>query len=245
VTNSTWRRAWYLGALGIVRYVAKGGIDALAEAPLQEASFHPDEPTVQVGLVAGSLPAQPPRTNNSAPARQALAEKAPAGEIPSPQTLPNSEEELIAFRLAFWQPSPRLVVLSAMPAGVRVSKSQQEMLANLLRAISNLPNGLSAAELIDWPPRVGGPGGLEGAKHLLDVFLEVKAKLQPFTLALLMGDISARLAAGRHAQVGERVPLAMGAEGIVTHSLYDMDTSPSLKRETWVAIRHLAGEGNG
>ena len=237
------RHAWYLAALGIVRYALKDGPVPVDEAPPQVEQATPERQPGQRSLAA----ATDDRADNVAAVRQVLVDKTPEPAAP-PSTMPAAApaaEEVLAFRLAFWQPSPGMVVLSAMPPRVRVSASQQDMLANLLRAIHSLPDGLAAAELIDWPPRVGAPAGLDGARQLLDVFLEVKAKLQPFTTALLMGEIPARLVAGRGAQPGERLTLHTGAEGIVTHSLHDMEKTPALKRETWEAIRHLAGGGNG
>ncbi|MFA5631012.1 MAG: hypothetical protein WC997_05840 [Porticoccaceae bacterium] len=240
--NIESRRAWYLAALGVVRYALKDGPVSLADAPAQEEQAAPERQSDQRTLAAAD------RADSMAAVRQALVDKTPEPAVPPPAVpaAAPAAEEVLAFRLAFWQPAPQVVVLSAMPPGVRVSASQQDMLANLLRAIHSLPGGgLAAAELIDWPPRVGAPAGLDGARQLLDVFLEVKAKLQPFTTALLMGEIPARLIAGRGAQPGERLTLHTGAEGIVTHSLHDMEKAPALKRETWEAIRHLAGGGNG
>ncbi len=78
---------------------------------------------------------------------------------------------------------------------------------------------------------------------MLGVFLDVKARLQPFATALLMGDAAARVAGGRDTfRVGDRVPLACGAEGVVTHSLHEMARDASLKRPTWDTLQSLVIE---
>jgi len=154
-----------------------------------------------------------------------------------------AEQQLIQFRLGFWQPSEQVVVFSAMSPGIRPSRPQQEMLANLLSAIGQLHGPLSGVELLDWPLSPGADATLKSARELLAAFLDVKHQLKPFKHVLVMGTTAARLVSLEDKpSVGDRLLLACGAEGVVTHSLQEMEQDKSLKRPTWDAIRTLKGE---
>lgn len=225
-------RDWYLATLGVVRYLprqvgsemsadalaATPGADTVTEAPGTLKAIAPSSPTAV-------FEAQKPKNHK---------------QEPQPGQVGGEEETVLQFRLGFWQPSPLLVVISAMPPGARPGADHQAMLANLLKAIGQLPAPLPSAELIDWPLARGGDTGLQGAREFLTVFLDAKAKLQPFATALLMGELPARILANEQIPVAGRVDLDCGANGIVCHSLHDMAANPGLKRETWDAIRHLA-----
>lgn len=226
------RRDWYLGALGVVRYTLRAcqgvslpEIDGSSETKV-DAVVDPDPVPRALEVTAWQRIPEP-------------VGQAAQREIPVPPTV---LEEPVSFRLGFWQPSPELVVLNVVASGARVTSGQQDMLANLLKAIGHLPRGLSNVEYIDWPLTTGTTAGLQGAREMMGVFLEVKAKLQSFRIALLMGQTAVSLVSLQAAIPGGRISLDCGAEGIVTHSLQDMDTNPALKRETWEAIRHLAGK---
>lgn len=225
------RRDWYLGALGVVRYALRTG---------QGDSLPERDDAVETGKPAPALDPIPPHTIQ-APVQKPAPQPAPQGVQKKISATPVLEESL-SFRLGFWQPSPELVVLNVVASGTRVTAAQQDMLANLLKAIGHLPRVLSNVEYIDWPLSPGSTAGLQGAREMLDVFLEVKAKLQPFSIALLMGQTAVSLVGTQSAAAGDRIALGCGAQGIVTHSLQDMDTNPVLKRETWDAIRHLSGK---
>jgi hypothetical protein len=225
-------RDWYLATLGVVRYLPRqddGDIseDALAAKPgADTATETPD--TLKTIAPSSSLPvfeAEKPKSHK---------------QEPQPGQVGVEEETVLQFRLGFWQPSPRMVVISTMPPGARPGADQQAMLANLLTAIGQLPAPLPSAELIDWPLARGGDTSLQGAREFLSVFLDAKTKLQPFDTALLMGELSARILANQQIPVAGRIALDCGANGIVCHSLHDMAANPGLKRETWNAIRHLA-----
>ncbi len=57
-----------------------------------------------------------------------------------------------------------------------------------------------------------------------------------------MGPVAARLASENDGfDIGDKLVLPCRAEGIVTHSLYEMERDKALKRPTWDAIRGLAG----
>ena len=234
-------RDWYLNALGIVRYVPRDRYEVVPEKAPAAA--------MTAGAEAPATDAPRPKALKDTVAT-AVAPAAPDGKQAQgrPAAVPAVDEkaeapETIHFRLAFWQPSAQLVVLSSMPSGSRPSRAQQEMLANLLRAIGHLGEGLPQVELLDWPLSPGTDASLPGARELLTAFLDVKHQLKPFARALLMGETAARLVDdGKPPPVGEMLKLNCGAEGIVTHSLYEMDRDQSLKRGTWEAIRFLAGQ---
>lgn len=238
---NTQRRDRYLNALGVVRYVPRDSYDVVAEraAPAKVAAG--TQTAAQADTRSGS-PEQSVTAVVETPAAE-KPHKPPAKKTRDIESPAETESaEAIHFRLAFWQPSDQLVVLSSMPSGVRPGQGQQEMLANLLRAIGHLPQPLPRVELLDWPMSPGADASLEGARELLTAFLGVKHRLKPFSRALLMGDTAARLVGSEATPaVGEKVPLSCGAEGVVTHSLYEMDGDKNLKRDTWAAIRFLAG----
>jgi len=234
-------RDWYLGALGVVRYLPRDG--CAADFPGEEGETRAECPVASTPEEPSpAAPLQRPRVE--LPSSPAARTRQPGAPVVDAASTPPPDTELVEFRLAFWQPSPPLVVLSAMPPGARPSPRQQDMLARLLKAIDRLDGPLPAAELIDWPIARGTQGGLQGARELLATFLEVKMNQKPFAQVLLMGDIAAQVAAGDSLAVGQRLPLPCAAEAVVTHSLYAMDRDPALKRDTWEAIRFLA-EGGG
>lgn len=239
-----YSRDWYLSALGVVRYIPRAAaVEGAEESAAETLGCDHSEAQAAAAPKVSSVNPIAFRHDESAPQTTMGQHQQPVAvaTIPSPSLIASAnDEESIHFRLGFWQPSPQLVVLSTMPPGIRPDAGQQQMLANLLKAIQQLPGNLAFAELIDWPLSPGTSSALSGARELLDAFLDVKAKLQPFTFALLMGSTTARLVAEDAANVGDRLPLRCQAQGIVTHSLHDMSANPDLKRETWEAIRFLA-----
>lgn len=237
------QRNWYLGVLGVVRYLPRDAGPEASESPAPEtagAAVCPQDIELQTARllhpVASPAPSKMPVVGKPEVERPGRVDQQPVRQ---------SDEELLQFRLGFWQPSADLVVLSAMPPGARPSQIQQQMLANLLKAIGQLPAPLASVELIDWPLSRGFATtavGLQGARELLDAFFDVKSKLQPFTTSLLMGELTPRLFTEQQLQVGDKITLRCLATGVVTHSLADMENNPALKRETWEAIRFLAGQ---
>ena len=259
---------WYLGTLGVVRYVARDSVEedyseavdntaAPVDTPVQPARQSPVAPNIETPMATpatGTGAAEGGRSriessldNGGATAKSASGPAAVAGRISARQPDVDSagEEEMIQCRLAFWQPSERLVVLSHMPPGIRPSPAHHEMLANLLSAIGQLTPPLAQAEVLDWPLAPGTDSTLKGARELLAAFLGVKNQLKPFAKALLMGPVAARLATENDMfEIGDKLVLPCQAQGIVTHSLYEMERDKALKRPTWEAIRGLAGGGH-
>ncbi|HLS97196.1 MAG TPA: hypothetical protein VK018_00590 [Porticoccaceae bacterium] len=234
------RRDWYLANLGVVRYLPRDALGAAQGAPADPAAEAPEAPPAAPAPVQATdhlraALATPPTT---LPAAQTHAAKAP----PRAEGAPPFE-----CRLGFWQPRADLVVLCAMPPGQRPAGEQLTMLANLLKAIGRLGDGLPPVDLMDWPqaPHLGLQGvpvDIAGARDFVAVFLAAKRRLQAFDHVLLMGKDAARVAgAGDDPAVGEQLDLPCGARGIVTHSLHGMAQNPALKAETWQAIRFLAG----
>lgn len=239
--EQAWRD-WYLGALGVVRYLPRDMV--VAESAAVDV---PSRDTQREPLVAEVAPVREQR-------HPALPEIKPAAKIidkPARQQRPevtptDAESELVQFRLAFWQPSSQLVVLSSMPPGIRPGQSQIDMLANLLKAIRQLNAPLPQVELLDWPLSPGADSSLRGARELLTAYLDIKQQLKPFQWVLLMGQMAARLTVSSttNPAVGDKPDLSCKAQGIVTHSLYEMDQDKALKKGTWEALRFLAGEAS-
>lgn len=227
-------RNWYLSALGVVRYIPRDSSEAAARR----------EPQPEPVPAADSAPQSRPQPQ----LRQLLDDKpettqpAAPTAVEAPAVAPEHSQQ-VQCRLAFWQPSRELVVLSSLSSGARPTPAQLAMLSRLLKAIGQLEGTLPAFDLIDWPQAPGASATLGDAREFLSVFLDAKAFLEPFRYALVMGEVSARLImpAGALA-AGSRAPLACGAEGIVTHSLSEMEQDPSLKAPTWEAIKFLAGQ---
>lgn len=248
-------RNWYLANLGIVRYVPR---DALAQGDNRgeetaELAENADSTAPPAALGPGhesgdSRQARRQQTDRERP-RIDLGESAPpATPAAAAPTTKAAQPAAEAFqcRIGFWQPSSRVVVLSGMPPGQRPTPVQVTMLANLLKAIGALGEGLPSVDLIEWPPSPGlglqGGADLSAARDYLGVFLQAKRRLQDFDTVLLMGDTAARACGGDEGlAVGQQLAFAWGARGIVTHSLHDMEQRPALKAETWQAIRFLAG----
>lgn len=252
-------RDWYLGALGIVRYVPRTGGDsdpqALVESLADEDSSYADGEALSPAVKGTKQDSQAA----TAALRQVLVQddvSRPAGGVGSASeksskadissatseqgitATAEDAEEMAPFRLAFWQSASSTVVLSALPPGARPSPGQQEMLTNLLKAIDQLPEGLSPPEWIDWPLARQPSISVASAREFVETFLEVKHKLQPFSTVLLMG--CGDLTLDDNKEKDQQRALRCSATGLVTHSLQAMEQNPALKRETWEAIRHLA-----
>jgi hypothetical protein len=247
-------RNWYLANLGIVRYVPREDM-AREDAGGEEAPTLPvDADYTRTASADNHLPAadssqvHKQATDRERP-RIDLGEAGPAvRQSPPAPAIQEQQSAAEAFqcRIGFWQPSSRIAVLSAMSPGQRPTPVQVTMLANLLKAIGALGEGLPPVDLIDWPPSPGlglqGGADLHAARDYLGVFLQAKRRLQDFDTLLLMGDIVARACGGDEGlAVGQQLDLALGVRGIVTHSLHAMEQTPALKAETWQAIRFLAG----
>ncbi|MAT50369.1 MAG: hypothetical protein CMK32_04190 [Porticoccaceae bacterium] len=242
------RRDWYLANLGIVRYVPRDAVpdeDDQAERgdALSDAAHSAPPVAAQEDDTSGKTRQGRPRGLMADLAAPAKAPPAPSEPKQAPAEEPASP--VVYFRLCFWQPAEDLAVLSALPEGERPGAEQVTMLTNLLRAIHRLPGPLPPVDLIDWPQI--GPGraqlsaDLNAARQFLSVYLSAKNQLQPFRHVLLMGEMAVKATSdGEVADVGDQLPLACGATGIVTHSLYDMHRDPALKGPTWNAIKFLA-----
>ena len=253
-------RDWYLGALGVVQYRPRDELEDTQATAANEVEYsiaedidgrrsdpsqhkytnehHPGSPT----RVSGAFEEQRKQANEALAPPKAAKPIRRQSATRTPERAAESSD-YIQFRLAFWQPSDAVVVFSAMPPRLRPGPAQQTMLTNLLKAIGQLPQPLGSAELIDWPLSQGSLATLQGATDLLGAFLDVKMRLKPFQYALLMGEVAARVTAGAKLAPGDSAALACGAQGIVTHSLHDMENNPALKRDTWSAIKHMAEKG--
>ncbi len=149
---------------------------------------------------------------------------------------PIEEQENISFTLACWQVSDTVLVINGFAYGERVTRTHLELLANILRAIGQLPAGLPAAELIEWPLSPGAESTLAGAKTQLSMFLLGRQEVRPFRSLLAMGDAPQRLLAN-DITVGD--PEFNFVETLYIPSLQAMLAEPLCKREAWQTLRHL------
>src|SRR5690606_3347823 len=139
-------------------------------------------------------------------------------------------------------PRADLVVLCAMPPGQRPAGEQLTMLANLLKAIGRLGDGLPPVDLMDWPqaPHLGLQGvpvDIAGARDFVAVFLAAKRRLKAFDHVRVMCKDGGWVAgAGVGPAGGERWGLPCGARGSVTDSRRGMAQNPAVKAETWEAM---------
>src|SRR5690606_32963491 len=143
------RRDWYLANLGVVRYLPRDAIDA---AQATSADLAPE--------ASDAIPAAPAPVPASDHLRAALATPS-AASTSAAKPAPRAEgAPPFECRLGFWQPRADLVVLCAMPPGQRPAGEQLTMLANLLKAIGRLGDGLPPVDLMDWPqaPHLGLQG---------------------------------------------------------------------------------------
>jgi hypothetical protein len=225
-------RDWYLSTLGVVRYIPR---DAPGyEADLTEPAVEPPPLAVRsrqdkTSVMRAVLDTEP------APAKpERKVDQKPAPDKQAPDEVPFS------CRLAFWQPSDDLVVLSTLSPGQRPGEAQLTMLARLLKAIKRLDGNLPAFDLIDWPQTRNAGTSLAAAREFMAVFLEAKAFLKPFSHALIMGEVATQLVTEQGFNAGNQISLVGKATGIVTYSLEQMEKDPALKAPTWEAIRFLA-----
>ncbi|OUS13126.1 hypothetical protein A9Q89_03785 [Gammaproteobacteria bacterium 53_120_T64] len=158
-----------------------------------------------------------------------------ASKIDEPDKGSLEEQGETRVSLACWQVSDEVLVINGFGYGERASRVQLELLTNILRAIGQLPNGLPAAELIEWPLKPGGDSTLAGAKTQLSMFLLGRQQVRPYRWLLALGEDAAGLL--DEACVSE----AAGVETIFTLSLQAMLAEPLRKREVWQALRHLRG----
>lgn len=152
---------------------------------------------------------------------------------------PIEAQEKISFTLACWQVSDTVLVINGFAYGEQANRTQLELLANILRAIGQLPQGLPAAELIEWPLSPGAESTLAGAKTQLSMFLLGRQQVRPFRRLLAMGDAPQRLLANDIAVNDSALSLV---ETLFIPSLQAMLAEPLCKREAWQALRHLRAD---
>lgn len=244
-------QAWYLNAMGVVRYQLRQPIATPVVDVDAERGRLDDKPVVNLNTLVGNKLNQAPAESLLSPSQNGrhIDEEIPqprpkTATSPTPgKPLQTPPADPAYFRLGFWQPSLELAVLNAMPPGQLPTTGQLEMLANLLKAMGQLPNELPRVELIDWPVSPSAPADMAGARELMAVFLDVKAQLQPFKTLLLMGHVAASVVLKHPPMaVGDHRVLACTARAVVTHSLQEMEENPALKRGTWEAIRSLESQ---
>ena len=199
-------------------------------APIQPAV---KKPAVAPAEISKSVPLEAPE-KSSAPIIQQAAQPTIV-EQTSEQIV---EQENISFSLACWQVSDEVLVINGFAHGERANRTQLELLANILRAIGQLPSSLPAAELIEWPLSPGAESTLAGAKTQLSMFLLGRQQVRPYRCLLAMGDESVRLLGKDDAA---SPPESGSAETLFIPSLQTMLAEPLCKREVWQALRHLRG----
>ena len=240
-------RNWYLTTLGIVQYVPKGSVPVAAaqSAKAVEATGSGVEPPrrshPKVVVDLGVPEVAEPKVVEAAELKSASAQN------DSPDSV---QLEQIQFRLACWQPTDDLLVIDSLTPGEQPGQERVQLLANILKAINRLPeNGLSQAELIDWPVTKGGPADQEGARTLLSTFLDARIKQRGVCWVILMGETAANYIGEEGAEfstgqqsTGQQRELSGGAKAIQVQSLQTMLTDPATKADTWQAIQFLADD---
>jgi hypothetical protein len=155
--------------------------------------------------------------------------------------LDSANEEAISFRLACWRPSEDLLVLDSWPIGQGTDNRRSQLLANILKSIGRRPATLMQPEFIDWP--LGPEKSLLAAQDHLSMFIQGRYEQEAFSWVLAMGeDVRSCLTQAELAPEKKlsRLPLACGAEALVTYSLNEMIETPAYKKDVWAIIRFLA-----
>ena len=223
-----------ISSLAGLRETLQGEPSAVQPAPIQPAA---KKPAVAPVDVSKSVPLEEPEKSPTPIIQQAA--QPTIVEQTSEQVV---EQENISFTLACWQVSDDVLVLNGFAHGERADRTQLELLANILRAIGQLPSSLPAAELIEWPPSLKSSPGTEstlaGAKTQLSMFLLGRQQVRPYRWLLAMGEEPARLLTQDD---GASPPEAGSAETLFIPSLQTMLAEPLCKREVWQALRHLRG----
>ena len=223
-----------ISSLAGLRETLQGEPTVVQPAPIQPAAKKPAVAPVEVSK---SVPLEEPEIS-PAPIIQQAAQPDAEEKIPGQIQDQNIEQESISFTLACWQVSDEVLVINGFAHGERANRTQLELLANILRAIGQLPASLPAAELIEWPLSPGAESTLAGAKTQLSMFLLGRQQVRPYRCLLAMGDESVRLLANDDAA---SPPEADSAETLFIPSLQTMLAEPLCKREVWQALRHLRG----
>jgi|GEM_PF-1059626 len=203
-------------------------------APIQPGA---KKPAVAPAETSKSIPLEEPG-KSPVPIIQQAAQPDDREQIPGQIQDQIVAQENISFTLACWQVSDEVLVINGFAHGERANRTQLELLANILRAIGQLPASLPAAELIEWPLSPGAESTLAGAKTQLSMFLLGRQQVRPYRCLLAMGDASARLLAK---DAAASPPDSGSAETIFMPSLQTMLAEPLCKREVWQALRHLRG----
>ncbi len=245
------RRAWYLEALGIVAYRARGESPRIAVPSLKATDVMPPVTIAETSAVPTA--AANPVLALEGLRQQIGAHPAPAASADSARVVAavNSPvvatELLLQLRVACWQPVPELLVLDSVARGHQPGADRIQLLMNILRALRRLPDSLDTVELIDWPVSTAGADCI-GARVLLEMFLQGRSEKKPFQWLLALGEAPVRLLAepmprtgddwrlhwGRHRQ------LAVGATAVFLPGLGDMLEYPACKAAAWTALRFLA-----
>lgn len=246
-------RQHYLQALGIDSYLPRWQLPGAAPSCLLAEVETEDE--LEVADQLEQIPQVQPQQAGpqSAPLRPRLDIELDAKQSRPriPVAEPARDISLSPrFALGIWQISPEILVLdsrqprSALPVG--------RLLQNMAVALG-LSGGLSAPEVLRWPPADAGNiyGDEAAARAHMQAFLAARAGLQPIHHVLLMGAPAIRFclhgeqlgsAGDLRALLGKSLPLAIEGHtltAIALPSLAAMLQRPQLKAEVWKAIKHL------
>lgn len=253
------RQDWYLASLGVVRYLPRGSIVAEQEVPPVAVS-----PTINAAVTAparqgraalAQLMAETPAPVPAAETRPVSVATTPvestvdgssvtaegSGSVPAaPAAVEATDAPPVAFRLAVWQPAPDLLFFDALSPGDQPSATMARLVSNMAAALGRAVEGVSAPQLIDWPPPRGrAVGGLEAARSMASAFCDARVNTSDISLVLLMGSDSVRLLWPSDIEFGQLLCQAgrwREVDAVVTPSLAELLDDPSGKRRVWQAI---------
>lgn len=248
-------RDWYLSNMGIVQYIPRGSAAVEGKAvgaapvelsvPLESASQQQAaarKSAAGLALVKSKLLADKGELS--------AASSAPQQDVPTeavPTTTGSHDSEVVTFRLACWQPTDDLLIFDSLELGQQPSPEKIQLLSNMIRAINRLPEGLPAAEIINWPAYSGAPADEAGARSMLSVFLDARIKQRGVLWVLVMGEQAVRYLINSDKSyselLGARLEIAGGTEMIVVRDLDEMLLVASCKADTWAAIKFLSEQG--
>jgi len=165
-------RNQYLKTLGIVQYRPRDlTADAAAET-IQAQPLTNVDTTADIASVIEVVTDQP---------KQPVIAKAKLVNIE-----PKLSQDL-ALKFALWQPSEKLLVVSAVDDQMP-EQSQISLLKNILRAIDRDIASLPQFDVVSWPPHPSMSGDESDAKEFLSTLIKSKLASKPTKTVLFLGD---------------------------------------------------------
>jgi hypothetical protein len=243
------RRRYCLQAMGMDLYVPRISLPGAKNSILVEPLSPIPESNVLGVATSGAdkgeistptSPAQVLEIESTPKTRKAVSQSAisaQATSVPVPS---------LRFQLRAWRVEKDLLVVDSRDR--EVALPTETLLRNMMAALGYKTDDIGKSETLRWPfvdskkiSQSDPAQEVEDARAMVRAFIEAQHQKHQFPRILLLGATATKFALPDLADAGlwKNFPVFEHCQGIVLPSLAELLRDPSLKKNTWHAIRHL------